>query len=118
MAVIECRTRGECDCIPGTKEILWYIDRYLVMTEGDIPVSAQAPSPRSVSVMEFRSRFTDAEMTAILIASRTDATVALFLLKLQTRTEIDLDDPNVSAGLTYLTAATLLAAGRKSQLLA
>ena len=82
-----------------------------------LPVSPPAPpTPRLVSVQEFRSRFTDAELASIALS--TDVQVRVLLLKLQTRSDVDLDDPQVSQGLDLLISKTLLATSRKAQILA
>lgn len=57
-------------------------------------------TPNVISVYSFRSRFTNEELLWLL--SLDDLKVKLLLLKIQTRIEIDLNDPVLITGMNYL----------------
>lgn len=80
------------------------------------------PAPRQpIPASEFRDRFTDTEMAAVVTlayAGAGDAVAAMLLLKLQTSTEIDLDSQAVIDGLNYLVAHAVLAPERPAEILA
>lgn len=83
------------------------------------PEPAPEPAPRMLTVHEFRTRFSDAELAAIALRAyggAGDALAAVLLLKLQTRTEIDLDDPALIDGLNYLVSVNVLTANRATEL--
>lgn len=76
---------------------------------------------RIITASDFRARFTDAEMAAIITLAYSgagDVNSALLLLKLQTSNDIDLDSGAVAHGLAYLTAKGALPAGRAAEILA
>lgn len=88
--------------------------------EGDtFPSMPTAPEPatRYISAAEYRARFTDAELAAIV--SSTDAGVKLLILKVSTPPSegIDLSNPAVIQGLNYLVSKGILAAERPAQIL-
>ena len=87
---------------------------WLVYEPGDtLPVQpAPGPAPRIVSVLDFRKRFTDLEIDGVLASA--DVAVRRFMFKLTTRTEVDMDDPQVTLGLNLLVARTLLTAPRRA----
>lgn len=70
------------------------------------------PEPRVISVQDFRSRFADPELAGIV--SSTDVSVKVLLVKLQTRADVDLDDPQVIGGLDLLASKGLLTAPRRA----
>ena len=77
-------------------------------------------SPRNITVQAFRSRFTDAELKWMLALARNgNDDAGLLLLKFQTRTEVDLDDPAVVAGMGYLVSVqgSLITADRVAEIL-
>lgn len=81
------------------------------------PQAPPAPT-RFVTAQEYRQRFTNPELLALL--SSTDAGVKLLVLKVSTAPPegIDLLSPTVSAGLAYLVAQGVLAADRPAQIAA
>jgi hypothetical protein len=87
---------------------------WLVYEPGDtLPAAPPAgPEPRTISVQEFRGRFTDAELAGIV--SSADVSVKVLLVKLQTRIDVDLNDPQIAAGLDLLVSKSLLTAPRRS----
>jgi hypothetical protein len=111
-------TQEEADAIQGLK-YLWYdIGRIVVYTGEDIPV---IPSQRVISTVDFRSRFTDAEMDAIMSLAYSgtgDVTARRILLKLQTRADIDLDDQRVIDGMGYWVSQGVLTQARADAILA
>lgn len=84
-------------------------DTGIIYTGSDIP---SQPVERKISVQEFRDRFTDAEMKAILLKGETDTNVELLLFKLQTVYEIDLDMNTVVNGINYLVSIGSLSQNR------
>lgn len=83
-------------------------------------IIAPPPAPRLIPMADFRARFSDPEMAAILVLAYSgagDVNAALLLLKLQTTPEIDLDNPTVAGGLAYLASKGCLAAERVGELL-
>lgn len=87
---------------------------WLVYEHGDtLPTpTTPGPEPRTISVQDFRSRFTDAELAGIV--SSADVAVKVLLVKLQTRDEVDLADPQIAAGLDLLVSKGLLSAPRRA----
>lgn len=78
------------------------------------------PAQRLIPMADFRARFSDPEMAAILVLAYSgagDVNAAMLLLKLQTTPEIDLDSPKVSGGLAYLASKGCIAAERVAELL-
>lgn len=83
--------------------------------EGDeIPPTpvTETSTARIVTAQEFRDRFTDAELSAMLASS--DATVKLLVLKIQTADPFPMDKPAVQQGLDYLVAKGIISAARRS----
>ena len=72
-------------------------------------------SPRSITARDFLRLFTVSERIAI--RASTDPVVGDFLFLLQMEPTVNLKSPDVYAGLDYLTAQGLLAAGRKAEIL-
>jgi hypothetical protein len=111
-------TQAEADAIQGPKHIWYDIGRIVVYTGEDIPA---IPSQRVISTVEFRSRFTDAEMDAIMSLAYSgtgDVTARRILLKLQTRADIDLDDQRVIDGMGYWVSQGVLTQARADAILA
>ena len=72
--------------------------------------------PRTVTSLEFRRRFTPAERVAITTAAASNATLAIWMDDLSSAGEVNLDSPDVAAGLSALVGANLLTAGRAAEL--
>ena len=76
-----------------------------------------APADRYVTSEQFRDRFTQVELSAILAAQQTDAQIAQFLYLVATATQpFSLDDARVVNGLPYLVNKGLLTADRPAQI--
>lgn len=99
-----------------------YADYLAWLQAGGTPGVVVSPPPAPpLSAAAFRARFTDAEMGAILMlayAGAGDVHAAMLLLKLQTSSEIDAASAEAQAGLAYLTARGVLAAGRAAEIAA
>jgi hypothetical protein len=76
------------------------------------------PSVRTLTKLEYMSRFTDAELAAIYTAAKSSVQVEVWLDKFKLAEEINLDDPSTIAGVKALEAAKLLATGRSTEILA
>ena len=85
------------------------------------------PAPvtvRKLTKLEYMNRFTDSELAAIYGAAKVSPAVEVWLKKFEMATPdadgkaIDLGDPRTIAGLQALEAATLLGAGRATEILA
>lgn len=82
------------------------------------PTPAPAlPSP-PLSKIEFLRLFTPAEIMAIRAAASTNELVAYYQYMLDATTVVLLTDPDIVSGVPMLEAASLLAPGRASQILA
>lgn len=83
----------------------------------DWAVPPPAPPQRLISVQEFRSRFTNLEQAATVTSLNAEVKVLVF--KLSTRLEpVDLDDPQVIAGVDLLIAQGITTPVRKAAILA
>lgn len=82
-----------------------------------IPPPAQ---PRLLSVLAFRSRFTDAEKIAIYTAAETSVPVRVWLDDLAAAQDqtIDLTDARIVAGVNAMEFGGLIGAGRATEILA
>lgn len=78
------------------------------------PVITMPPEPLSKSA--FWRRFTAQERIAI--RASTDPLVVDFLIMVDLDDTVDMTDPEMAAGLDYLTQVCLLAAGRAEEILA
>lgn len=114
MVKIICNTMEEAEAIENPKHIWINGTEIIVYTEEDIPVNY-----RILSVKEFRDRFTEDEIEAILdLAYSGDVLARKILLKLQTVGEvIDLTTPSVIAGMNYWVSKGILTEERKNQIL-
>lgn len=74
-------------------------------------------SPNRITRLQFLSRFTDAEMQAVIAASDQSPALRAALLKWQTAEGIALTDPQTVAGVQALEIAGLIAEGRAEQIL-
>lgn len=75
------------------------------------------PADRYVTAEQFRNRFTQVELSAILAAQQTDAQIAQFLYLVATATQpFSLDNARVVNGLPYLVNKGLLTADRPAQI--
>jgi len=109
------QTQSEADAIPEPKHLWYDINRIVVYTGDDVPVT---PSSRIVTINEFRDKFTTTEQDAILSLAYSGDTVARrFLLKLQTTLmEVDLDHADVVGALAYLVAKSVLTNSRANEI--
>jgi len=74
--------------------------------------------PRTVTSLEFRRRFTQAERVAITKAGRTNDALQVWMDDLASAGEVQLDNADVAAGLAVLVGAGLLTAARATELIA
>lgn len=79
---------------------------------------ADRATPTRITRLQFLSRFTDAEMQAVIAASDQSPALRAALMKWQTADGIVLTDPATVAGVEALEIAGLLAAGRSAEVLA
>ena len=77
-----------------------------------------APLRAPITKLEYMNRFTDAELGAIYTAAKSVVAVEVWLDKFRLAAEVDLTSPLTASGLDALTAAGLLASGRKEEILA
>ena len=83
-----------------------------------------ASTPRKLSRLEFRWRYTLAEQVAIEVAEREHpdttvrATLAVLRMSLSEATDIDVTDPRTVAGVQYHASVGLIQAGRVAEILA
>ena len=114
--ITEYATDFDVTSIIETKHVWYDIGRIVVYTGDDIP---PAPS-RIIPTSDFRARFTDAEMDAIMSLAYVgtgDAIARRILLKLQTRTDIDLDLQAVIDGMSYWVANGIMTQDRANEIL-
>lgn len=79
---------------------------------------ADRATPNRITRLQFLSRFTDAEMQAVIAASDQSPALRAALMKWQTADGIVLTDPATVAGVEALEIAGLLSAGRAAEVLA
>ena len=82
------------------------------------PIIAPITAKRSITVLAFRSRFTQAEKQAIYTAAKTSVDVQIWLDDLAVATEVILDDARTTAGVQAMESAGLISAGRAAEILA
>lgn len=86
------------------------------------PAPPAAQQRRVLTPLEFRRRFTAAEQLAITLAAsrgleRDDATLQVWLDNLSAARDVDLENPELAAGLALLVGLGLLASERVPELL-
>lgn len=76
--------------------------------------------PRTLSVLAFRSRFTDGEKIAIYTAAETSAAIRVWLddLAAAQNQTVDLADPRIISGVNAMEFGGLIGAGRAAGILA
>lgn len=79
---------------------------------------ADRATPNRITRLQFLSRFTDAEMQAVISASDQSTALRAALLKWQNSEGVVLTDPATVAGVEALEIAGLLSAGRAAEVLA
>lgn len=77
-----------------------------------------AQQNRTLTKLEYMSRFTDAELAGIYSTAKTNVSVEIWLEKFKLASEVNLDDPAVIAGLQAMESGGLLAIGRCAVILA
>lgn len=82
------------------------------------PVIPEPPVTRSITVLAFRSRFTQAEKQAIYTAAKSSVDLQIWLDDLAVATEVILDDDRTLAGLQAMESAGFIGAGRAAEILA
>ena len=84
----------------------------------DVNETPRVPIPKRIlTKYEFRSLFTVAQKAAILVASKTDPIIEVFNTDMMAADEINLDYPDVTAGLDYLISLNLIPAELKNQII-
>lgn len=83
----------------------------------ELPEAPQAPVKRSITVLAFRSRFTQTEKRAIYTAAKTSVDVQIWLDDLAVAAEVILDDVRTEAGVQSMEDAGLISAGRAAEIL-
>lgn len=77
------------------------------------------PQPRKpLTVLAFRSRFTDAEKIAIYTAAQTQVAVQVWMADLAAAQDVALDDPRIIGGVCAMEYGGLIGAGRALEILA
>ena len=94
-----------------------HVIRELKMTEAQMALINAKPPKRILTKYEFRSLFTVAQKAAILVASKTDPIIEVFNTDMMAADEINLDYPDVTAGLDYLISLNLIPAELKNQII-
>lgn len=82
------------------------------------PIPSAPPATRVISKLEYMNRFTDAELIGIYTAAKTNVAVEVWLEKFKQAQNINLDDPQIRAGLDALVGGGLLAPDRPASILA
>ena len=91
-----------------------YPNDYVIIPEPEALATPKDP----ISVLAFRSRFTDAEKVAIYTAARQAVEVQIWLDDLMAASEVLTDDPRTMGGVQALEAAGMIGAGRAAEILA
>lgn len=91
-----------------------------VMVSYSEPVIPPAPpEPKApISVLEFRTRFTDAEKVAIYTAAKQSVEIQIWLDDLMSASDVKTDDQRTVAGVRGLETAGLIVTGRADEILA
>lgn len=89
-----------------------------LQAQHDAEVAVAPPAARTLSRLEFLSRFTGAEKAAILAAGDASPALRVYLFDLQMATEVRLDSLATIGGVQALEAAGLIAPGRSQEILA
>lgn len=76
-----------------------------------------APTPRTLSKIDYMDRFADAELAAIYAAAKTSIEVEIWLERFKLAQDVNLDDPRTQAGLMALEAVGLIGEGRAAEIL-
>lgn len=84
------------------------------------PPPPPSPQPKPLSVLAFRSRFTDAEKIAIYTAAEASIPIRVWLddLNAAQNQTVDLIDPRIVAGVHAMEYGGLIGAGRAAEILA
>jgi hypothetical protein len=115
--IYEVNTQSEADAISGPKHVWHNLNKYIVYTGIDIPVSQ---NDRQIPDYAFRDRFADSEMSAFLaLAFSGDISAQKLMLKLTTASNgIPMDREDVVSGMSYLVTKGILTEQRKNEILA
>lgn len=85
---------------------------------GGLLVLSPRALKRLLTVLEFRSRFTDGEKIAITTAAESSVPVRVWMDDLAAAQDVNLDDPRIVAGVHAMEYGGLIAAGRAAEILA
>lgn len=75
------------------------------------------PAKKIKTPLEFMELFTDAELAVIYAAADVDASVNVFIKKLERAQEVDLGNPTTITGVNALEAGGLIAPNRSTEIL-
>lgn len=84
----------------------------------ELPPAPPTAPKNAITVLAFRSRFTQAEKQAIYTAAKTSVDVQIWLDDLAVATEVILDDARTMAGVQAMESVGLISAGRSAEILA
>ena len=110
---------GEFVQVPDTTEIGFVKNgkKYEAPVVEEVEIQEAPPPAPSLSKLEFLRRFTRAERIALRGAVATDPVVADFMHLLDLASAVELTDAELIDALAYLEKKSLLAAGRKDEIL-
>lgn len=94
-----------------------FVDQYHAGDYTEVQ-DASTVRKRILSKLEYMNRFTNDELAAIYTAAKTVVQVEIWLEKFKLASEVDLDYPDVKAGLMALEVYQLIAQGRAAEILA
>ena len=78
--------------------------------------SPPAPASRILTHLQYMNRFTQSELRSIYTLAKTVIDMEIWLDKFRQATHINLDEPELIAGLASLVAAGVLAANRPAEI--
>lgn len=107
------------ECVAGQPWPNWTgIEWVTLIYSPPVPVSPP-PQPRPLSILAFRSRFTDGEKIAIYTAAESSLGVRVWLddLAAAQGQMVDLNDERIVAGVNAMEFGGLIGAGRAEQIL-
>lgn len=74
-------------------------------------------SSRVIGPLDLMRRFTDAELSGLYTAAKTNVMVEVWLERFKVAADINLDDPLAVAGMQALEAAGIIGVGRAAEIL-
>ena len=92
----------------------WDGSRWIILQE--YRTLPQPSIPRTITVFEFRRRFTLEEKIALELAKESDVILKIFIDDLMSAQEVDLNDPEMKAGMDYIVSKGLLSPERENEI--